>query len=116
VTLRLPRYRSRPLSCIRPERVRVDAEEYAADALRFRVGARTYGVAELAERFDEWWFILDDGELLVDRPTPLEPGAHDVEVSLVVRIPYVFTDGGKRAVEELLRTRKTLELEAAAAP
>jgi hypothetical protein len=102
--LRSPWYRSLPLSSITIE-LAVDGEAIAAERLRFHVNDRTYGLDELEERWDEVWFVLDPGRLRVHG---VEPGVHDVELRLSLRIPYLFDEetgdvlvirtGGHRAV------------------
>jgi hypothetical protein len=86
--LRSPWYRSLPLSSITIE-LTVDGEDVAAERLRFHVNDRTYRLDELEERWDEVWFVLDPGRLRVQG---VEPGAHDVDLRLSLRIPYLFDE------------------------
>jgi hypothetical protein len=115
VTLRVPRFHSMPLSCVRPESIVVDGEIFDGQALMFTVDGHVYRTAELATVSDRSWFVLDDAELRAPRPIPLASGEHDVEVTIALRIPYTFVQAGRRAVEEQLTTKRRLTLEDAAA-
>jgi hypothetical protein len=86
--LRLPWYRSLPLSSVDVE-LTVDGTAIERERVRFCVNDRDYTLAELHERFDEFWFVLDPARL---RVAGLEPGTYDVEVELGLRIPYLFDE------------------------
>ncbi len=86
--LRSPWYRSLPLSSISIE-VRVDGAAVASERMRFCVNEHDYRLDELAGLYDEFWFVLDPGRL---RVRGVEPGQHEVEVRLCLRIPYLFDD------------------------
>jgi Domain of unknown function (DUF6379) len=74
-------YRSLPLSCVATLELTVDGEEIPSDEITFN----GYSLAELAERWDEYWFVLDQATIRVRRPlTPV-----DVHLRLGVRIPYL---------------------------
>src|SRR5205823_5792842 len=67
----------------------VDGEEVPPERIRFCLNDRDYTLAELHERFDEFWFVLDPLRL---RVAGVAPGAHDVAVRLGLRIPYLFDE------------------------
>jgi hypothetical protein len=92
VPLRFDWYRSLPLSCIASLTLTMDGQAVAADDIRFHVDDRDYALAELAELYDEFWFVLDPARLRVRTDEPLAAGEHDVAVEFAMRIPYLFDE------------------------
>lgn len=86
--VRLPWYRSLPLSCLDDATLSIDAERVPLDRISFRLYGTTYRFQELRQFPDVLWFVLDAAELLVDLPRPLADGSHSLSLSLFVRIPY----------------------------
>ena len=86
--MRSPWYRALPLSSIGIA-LTIDGNEIAADRIRFHVNDRDYTLTELEERYDEFWFVLDPGRV---RVAAIEPGEHDVDLRLSLRIPYLFDE------------------------
>jgi hypothetical protein len=92
VPLRFDWYRSLPLSCIASLTLAVDGQAVAPEDIDFHVNDRDYSLDELAELYDEFWFVLDPARLRVRTDEPLAPGEHDVAVDLAMRIPYLFDE------------------------
>lgn len=88
VSLRLGLYRSLPLSCLHGLELAIDgvAVDIATTLLSF--DGHRYRLAELAERTDLWWYILDTAELFVPTPTPLAPGTHHLEAVMTLLVPF----------------------------
>lgn len=86
--VRSPWYRSLPLSSV-DVALLVDDTPVPADRIRFCVNDRDYALEELPERVDEFWFILDPARVRVSN---VQPGRHDVELTLGLRIPYLFDE------------------------
>jgi len=86
--LRSPWYRSLPLSCVDVE-LTVDGQRVADDRIRVHVNDRDYTLADLHDRYDEFWFVLDPARV---RVSGVEPGEHEVGVRLGLRIPYLFDE------------------------
>jgi hypothetical protein len=86
--LRLPWYRSLPLSCIERLSVAIDGEEQTEDRLRVVVNGELRSLHEVAEMHEVWWFVLDTVDLQIASTGGLEPGKHEVRVGLQLRIPY----------------------------
>ena len=86
--LRSPWYRSLPLSSI-DVRLELDGAEVKPERIRFCVNDRDYELDELRDRFDEFWFVLDAARL---RVSAVPPGAHEVDLRLSLRIPYLFDE------------------------
>ena len=83
-----PWYRSLPLSSILIE-VDVDGERIDDRRISFCVNDSDYALPELAERYDETWFVLDAGKL---RIRGIEPGPHEIDFRMGLRIPYLFDE------------------------
>ena len=92
VPLRFDWYRSLPLSCIASLTLTVDGEAVPAEDINFHVNDRDYALDELAELYDEFWFVLNPARIRVRTDEPLAPGEHDVAVELAMRIPYLFDE------------------------
>ena len=90
--LRLPWYRSLPLSCIQALDVNIDGQRTASDALLVRLNGQDHTLAEAASLHDTWWFVLDPIEVHAKTATSLAPGSHRVGVALTLRIPYIDPD------------------------
>lgn len=86
--VRSPWYRSLPLSSVSVD-LELDGQRVAADRMRFCVNDRDYELDELAERYDEFWFVLDAAGL---RIRGVDPGSHEVALELGLRIPYLFDE------------------------
>jgi Domain of unknown function (DUF6379) len=109
--LRIPWYRSLPLSCVERLDVVVDGEVIAADYLRVAFEGRTYALDELAPLYEEWWQMTDAARVSVARQGGLEPGQHELDVSLSLRIPYIIEAGRRLVMRE--RCVKTLTVDGA---
>lgn len=89
IDLRLPWYRSLPISVIEVPAVSLDGEPVAAGDIRFEVNGHSYRLDELPSHYQEFWFVLDTAVLRLPE-VRLTPGSdHDVEVQLNVYPPYV---------------------------
>jgi len=94
VEIRLNWYRSLPLSCIREVTLTVDGARVEPESSSIVVDGVEYHWADLPEHIDTFWFVGDPAELRVRRAEPLEPGLHEVELTLSSRIPYVVVAVG----------------------
>ncbi|MDW8337760.1 MAG: DUF6379 domain-containing protein [Thermoleophilia bacterium] len=88
LSVRLPWYRSLPLSCVEEIELALDGERVPRDGLRLVVGGRVRRLEDLAALHDEEWFVRDPASILVSRS--VETGqAVDVRVALRCRVPYI---------------------------
>jgi hypothetical protein len=91
--LRLPWYRSLPLSVVMPSALLVDERPLALDGATVEHEGQVYTLAELPEQVDAWWFVQDSVRLRVPLPEPLreslQNGAHEVALTLHVFPPYI---------------------------
>lgn len=87
VAVRCPYYRGIWASLLEGAELMVDGETY--DDVRWTVGGGTFTAAELADASDIRWPFEEPAVLTVETPTPLEPGLHDVQVSITWRWSYI---------------------------
>ena len=108
VKIRLPSYRSLPLSCITELTMSIDDRAVADDDLLLVLGGNAHRIRDLGERIDLWWFVLDPAEVFAPLKSELADGVHRVKVGLREVVPYAT--GGKTAVSHTCA--KDLRLEA----
>lgn len=89
VRVRLMSYRSLPLSCIEDIQLSVDGAQVPPERITFILNGYGHKLAELGKLSRLFWFILDAADLFVASETPLTPGEHAVEGTLVTVEPYV---------------------------
>ncbi|MBV9280028.1 MAG: hypothetical protein JOZ41_08110 [Chloroflexi bacterium] len=105
--IRIPWYRSLPLSSVQTLEVTVDGQRIAPEAVRFQLYGERLALDELPNLFTTWWFILDPATLHVAYDRPLQAGEkHTVELGLGFKIPYMMI--GPNAFVQLNQVKKTL--------
>jgi hypothetical protein len=82
-------YRSLPLSSVATLELTVDGETVPSNEIVFAVNGNEYSLDELANRWDEYWFVLDAATLRVRRSLVRACEPVDVHVRLGTRIPYL---------------------------
>jgi Domain of unknown function (DUF6379) len=105
--LHLNWYRSLPLSSVKTLELTVNGERLSRDEIAFAVNGSVYELDELAEHWDEMWFVLDAATLRVRRPLVRAGDAADVHVKLGSRIPYILV-APDRPFEYVSERAKTL--------
>lgn len=102
VDVRLPWYRSLPLSVVEVGRIELDGETIDPSAVDFELNGKRFKLDELRPRTGEWWFVLDSALLHVNH-APIEKGSkHRVAVTIAVRPPYI------NGLNRIVKTAKTL--------
>jgi hypothetical protein len=96
--LRIPWYRSLPLSCVEGLEVSLDGDSTTAAEIEITFNDRTYSLDELPPLYDEWWQVTDAARVAVPRAGGLAAGPHELDVTLALRIPYIVEAGGRRLV------------------
>lgn len=84
VRLSLPWIRSLPLASLRDVALTVDGDRI--DGLQARLGGRSIPLPSLVDE-PGWWFVQD--RVLLHAAGELTAGAHDVEVSFSLVVPYL---------------------------
>ncbi len=111
IKVRLTSYRSLPLSCVEAVELKIDGKEVLQADLRLRVNQSLYRIADLPALSKTWWFILDYADLVALLPSPLGPGTHDVEGTLVTVEPYMTA--GRFSFHNSVKKRLPLRSDAA---
>lgn len=89
IDVRLPWYRSLPVSVVEIGSLTVDDQVVASSGIRFEINGKSFQLNELPARSDEFWFVLDSAVLRLP-DVHLKPGTqHDVELQLNLYPPYV---------------------------
>ena len=86
--IRLPWYRSLPLSAVEIARLEIDGREVPAAQLSLEVNDKQFPVTALGELIDEWWYVLDSGYLHVKAPQ-LQGDAHEIDLTVSLYPPYI---------------------------
>jgi hypothetical protein len=87
--IRLPWYRSLPLSTVTIGELKIDGQTIDPGDIRFEVNGKTFALDELASHSEEWWFVLDSAYLHVHGKA-LEPRSeHEIAVGVGIKPPYI---------------------------
>jgi Domain of unknown function (DUF6379) len=89
VAVRCPYYRGIWASLIEGSELTVDGETFCAGDIRWTLGEQTYTTAELDAAPGARWPFDDPAILTVEKPGGLEPGLHEVPVSVTWRWSYI---------------------------
>jgi hypothetical protein len=109
LAVRLPWYRSLPISCLESVEVSVDGAAVTVGS----VGVPGYaGNVEDAGRSDAWWDLRDPLDVTLDAPINVTARPGDVlplTVDVAVRIPYIEQAPGVPLVQRaVVRTEATV--------
>lgn len=83
-----PSYRGTYLSCIEEMHVYVDGEQVPDKNIYFHINGKQCLLSQFKDLYLEYWFILDKAKLLILKKDGLEPGAHEVKITMRHKIPY----------------------------
>lgn len=86
--LRLPWYRTLPLSCLEELKLTVDGDEVGAEDLSVVVGGEPRPLSSVKDLHRVGWFVLDTIDVELAASKEYAPGAHLVKVAMRLRIPY----------------------------
>ncbi len=89
IDVRLPWYRSLPLSVVDVGYLGIDGAEVPKEAMRLRVNGKCFDLGELPDRTEEFWFVLDTAVLQVSWPTNADRPSHEVDLQLDLYPPYI---------------------------
>ena len=118
VNIRMPWYRSLPLSSVCDLALDIDGHSVATDSITWTVEGIEYRPEELPPLFDRWWFVTDSATLAGDLPSEVAANLdssidHEVHTVLGIYIPYIDAGHGTLKVTE--SDRKLMKLEKRAA-
>jgi len=87
--MRLPWYRSLPLSTTQVEGLTLDGEVLDLAEALIEVDGKRFTLAQAAEAVDDFWFVLDSAYLVLPSPTLTKGSVHSVTLTLNVFPPYI---------------------------
>lgn len=88
LALRLPWYRSLPLSCVDGIQIAVDGAPVPERDVTISVGDVEHSIADSGDLAEVEWFVLDRATATFPAPDGVAAGPHEVAVTLTLRIPY----------------------------
>ena len=99
-------YRSLPLTSLAVLDLAVDGEKVRQDDMTIVVNGKSFTVPQLADGYDEWWYVLDPFELRVRKPGFDAGVPHHIEFGFGLSIPYILV-GPPDARQPLLAASHT---------
>lgn len=102
IDVRLPWYRSLPISTVEVGEVCIDGRVIDPSRVKFELEGQSYSLSDMADQVDKVWFVLDSAYLDVET-TPHGGGEHAVSVTLNLYPPYI------RGLKRISRDCKTLQ-------
>lgn len=86
--VRLPWYRSLPLSVVELKDFTIDGQAVPESKVRFAINDKDFSLAELADQTGEFWYVLDSARLRVDWPIDTARD-HRIELTVNLYPPYI---------------------------
>lgn len=87
--VRLPWYRSLPLSVIDFKELRINGQTMDHDSVTVKLNGKERKLSELAGLWQEYWFVLDSAFFEIPFPGAKSGEAYEVDFTMVVHPPYV---------------------------
>ena len=89
IEIRLVWYRGLPLSVVEVGDVCIDGEAIHPDQMTLLVNGKERPATELAELYEEYWYVLDSAYLHVPFRKAQKNGKYEVEVTVTLYPPYI---------------------------
>jgi hypothetical protein len=102
IDIRLPWYRSLPLSTVEVGEVSVDGRRVDPALIQFELEGRSYPLSAMPELIDKVWYVLDSAYLNVEADRMAARSEHSISVTLNLYPPYI------RGLKRVSRETKTL--------
>jgi len=94
--IRLSNYRGHYLSCIEEFGVTVDGRQVNSDDLSFVLNGKEFTIRQLPSLISEFWNLIEPATIKVFAPGGLTEGEHQIDVKLMLRIPYLPVPGSQK--------------------
>ena len=91
--IRLSYYRGLYLSCIDQLKVSVDHLAIEDEQVLFHLNGKEFTIAQLPYVISEFWAITKPATLEIHQPSGLAAGLHEIELTLMLRSPYLPLPG-----------------------
>jgi hypothetical protein len=102
IDIRLPWYRSLPLSVVEVGDVEIDGALIDRERIQFELNGESLRLNELRPRTQEWWYVLDSAILKIDGFPMARNKSHVVSVTVSIRPPYIH------GFNRITKTTKTI--------
>ncbi len=89
IDVRLPWYRSLPLSVVDVFALSVDGRAVEKERMRFRINDKSLALDDLKDQVEEFWFVLDPAVIEVRMPVTGADAPHEIELQLDLYPPYI---------------------------
>ncbi|MBE5890691.1 MAG: hypothetical protein E7282_06935 [Lachnospiraceae bacterium] len=87
--IRLSYYRGHFLSVIDEFAVKVDGEPVPNEMIKLCINGKEFSPIEFDKCYTEFWQVIEPATIRVFYPGGLSDGAHDIDVTLMFRSPYM---------------------------
>ena len=101
IDIRLPWYRSLPLSVVQIDEVQIDGEVIDKDKVTFELEGERMPLSELRPKTGTVWYVLDSAFLHIDGIDVAKGSEHEVAVTVSFRPPYIA------GLNRIVKTTKT---------
>lgn len=89
IDIRLPWYRSLPVSTVEVGAVAIDGKPVNLGDVSFELAGREIPLAAMTDQVDIVWYVLDSAYLNVRTNPPARGAPHEVSVTLNLYPPYI---------------------------
>jgi len=89
IDIRLPWYRSLPLSTVEIDAVAIDGKQVNLDDVSFEYDGRELPLGAMADQVAVVWYVLDSAYLNVRGTPPAREAPHEVSITLNLYPPYI---------------------------
>ena len=87
--IRLGYYRGLFLSCIDKFEIKVDGKTVKDEDVTFSINGKEFCPYQLSDCISEFWLLTEPATIKVSKKDGLEKGEHNIEVTLILRVPYL---------------------------
>lgn len=87
--IRLSYYRGAYLSCVDEFELKIDGEVVDPRWITFGINGKSIPVGQLSQCVSEFWRLIDPARIEVLKEGGLTPGEHDIDLKLMLRVPYL---------------------------
>ena len=102
IDIRLPWYRSLPVSTVAIDTVAIDGVAVDPADITFEIEGREFSLAAMADQTDTVWYVLDSAYLNV-KSAPVQPHTgHELSVTMSLYPPYI------RGLRRMTQDRRSL--------
>lgn len=100
--IRLSNYRGHFLSCIQELSISVNGEDIESNDFTFALNDKEFMLSQLPSLITEFWNVLDPATIKVYKPGGLESGEYKIDLTLLLRIPYMPMPGNGEGLNYVL--------------